>query len=145
VGETVQGNRNQRKRLGSRIINGLRNFHDTLESGRPHNRMKDIAKMKIDPINYCVLENWSFFYLDDGYTAPETLGPIFYGNVYGSLRFPEGCRIQLGPILGYEDHARLLRTKNSFYRLGNVLPAYEQAFPDAAERVHKQLLKVFGK
>ena len=85
------------------------------------------------------LKNWSVSYSNpDAYSAPELMGVVLCGNVYGHTRFLDGVYVKTSPVIKLE--GKVFFTKSgSQYILEDVDPEYEQAYPNAKERIFKSL------
>lgn len=87
------------------------------------------------------IENWSVTSNGDLYTPPELQIPVLQGNIYGHFRFPDGTFTTTSRIVG-KALGWCVETKNSVYELGAVDPKWEEAFPNAKERLLTSLEKV---
>lgn len=67
-------------------------------------------------------------------------GKRFNGNVYGHPSFPDGKLVWTSTIVGYDEDTNIFTTySGSKYKLGKVRDDYEQAYPNAQERVMRHL------
>lgn len=90
------------------------------------------------------LENWSFTIKErDPYTPPKASTPVLQGNVYGhpNPKNHDGKFIVTSRLMG-KRNGHVVTQSGSEYELGEVDPNYEKAFPNAKERLFKQLKDV---
>ena len=86
------------------------------------------------------LENWSIGIKTAGTLQRPETKRILQGRIYDDPRFPNGCFISTSEIVGCigED---IITHDHSIYKLGNILPTYEAAFPNARNRLLADLQK----
>ena len=89
------------------------------------------------------LENWSFG-SNDPHAAPEADPPTLFGEVYGHPRHVDGKEIRTSTIVGIEEEETIVTESGSRYILGKVRPEYEDAFPDAKNRIIKAIREQLG-
>ena len=76
------------------------------------------------------LENWSVVGNSDPYAAPELASNYLSGNVYGHPSFTDGDPVTTPPIVSVTDGV-VHTASGSEYRLGDIDPDYELAYPNA--------------
>lgn len=85
------------------------------------------------------IELWAFGTNNDPYLAPELRFYFLSGYIYGHPHFDDGARIICtSPIQSYDGIYIITRT-GSRYLLGEVDPLYESEYPNAKERLIKNL------
>ena len=79
------------------------------------------------------LNNWS---IGRGlYQAPEQ-GSYLVGEVYGHPTRPDGQCIQTSVVVSVDPTTETVKTHSgSIYEIGEPYPDFEEAFPDARERL----------
>ncbi len=91
------------------------------------------------------LENWALCYQGDQYTAPELRKPILSGNVFNhplaTTRHPDGKFIVTSTIIGKRGR-KVITKSGTEYLLGKVNPDYEKQFPNARQRVFRNIPKL---
>ena len=86
-----------------------------------------------------IIENWGIVQETNPYTAPELLRSYLHGNVMNHPNFENGKEITTSAIVGINQEL-VVTASGSNYALGVPHPDYEKLFPDAKQRVLKQLL-----
>lgn len=84
------------------------------------------------------IEDWSVVSDADPYTAPELIRPQLRGHVYGHPKFEDGHLVHTSYIKEVKD-GKVITASGSEYELGVVDPDYEKLFPNARERVLKNI------
>jgi hypothetical protein len=90
------------------------------------------------------LKKWSFGSRNHSpYAAPEQLCLCLQGNVYGhpNPRHHDGKFIVTSRLIGKRNGLAVTQS-GSEYELLEVEPTYEQAFPNARERLFNQLKEI---
>lgn len=92
------------------------------------------------------LENWSIiFYLASPYQAPEQGEQRLQGKIYNDDRFPNGKNVITSPpVKGNREEGTVTTRSGTVYLLGEVDPRYEEAYPNARERLFNSLEKLAG-
>lgn len=84
------------------------------------------------------LKEWSFGSNDSPYTAPECRSFVLGGKVFGHPKHQDGKNIITSTIVGKRNGCVVTRS-GSEYELLEPASDYEQQYPNAKERLFKQL------
>ena len=77
------------------------------------------------------LENWSVVsYPTNSFQAPELLPKYLTGKIYGDPRFEDGINVTTSALQALDVKARIAKTRNTEYQLGEPSDVYKQHCKD---------------
>lgn len=82
------------------------------------------------------IEEWAVVTTNlNPYAAPETQTQRLGGKVFGHPKFGDGQDVTTSSIRGKNASGEVVTKSGSVYELGEIDPSYEEAFPDAKNRL----------
>ena len=88
------------------------------------------------------LDNWSFCSVgEDDYTPPEMLVPVLCGKVLNHPNHRDGKIVTTSRVIG-KRNGLVVTKSGTEYELLEVDPKYERHFPNAKDRLFKELKNI---
>lgn len=84
------------------------------------------------------IEDWALVPTCGAYSAPE-MGVSLNGHVFGHLKKSDGTLVRTSRIVGIDADRNVITESGTRYTLGLVNKQYEQAFPNAYDRIVSSL------